>query len=217
MADKNRLEPKFGAFVAFSITPHFEVLSGRIPSIESLSLLKCFSIEYMSIFNSKIEDFSVNIDKPVYHEQWYAGTYLHMGVFPLRVKNLCVDQIKEERQKQYELIKHNRIKRIHYFLGISGYYLIPIYISFGFDDDVIDWVHNRPKKYKTSIWHEAVLYSTANNSAEMNMKWGNYGSAYRPILSVFIDRFLHEIAVTRGYGQLEKFCGETLKIKNRAN
>lgn len=169
----------------------------------------------MRIFNSKIENFSVNIDKPVYHEQWYVGTYLHMGVFPLRVKNLNVDQIKDERKKLYELVKNNRIKRIHYFWGISGYYLIPIYISDGFDNNVIDWVHNRPKKYKTSIWHEPVLYSTANNSADMNMKWEKYGSAYRPILFVIIDKFLHEIAVSHGYEQLEKFCGETLKIKTR--
>jgi len=171
----------------------------------------------MKIFSSKVKEFPVNIDKPVYHEQWYQGTYLYIGVFLTRVDSLNVDRIKEERQKHYELIKSNRVKRIPYFLGISGYYLIPIYFSVGFDDDVIDWVHHRPKKYRTSIWHEPVLYSTAINSAEMNIKWGKYGSIYRPLLFLIIDRFLHQLSIEHGYKKLGKFCGKFLDFKNNEN
>ncbi len=163
-----------------------------------------------------IKQFPVNINEPVYHEQWFAGTYLYTGIFPKKVENLQINQIKEDRQTLYDLIRQNRKKKIHDFWGLSGYYLIPIYFSNDFDSTVIEWVRNRPK-YKRAIWHEPVLYSIDSNSADMNTKWGLYGSAFRPYIFHIIDSFLHEFTTKHGYRRLDRFCGEELKVADNSS
>ncbi|HWB04471.1 MAG TPA: hypothetical protein VG796_15695 [Verrucomicrobiales bacterium] len=77
--------------------------------------------------------------------------------------------------------------------GLCGTFLFPFYPGTQFDPAAIEWVQRR-QAYRWAIWHEPVLYDTAQNSVWMRSDYGHYGSAYYPLVFDLYRRALTAIA-----------------------
>lgn len=150
----------------------------------------------MNFFQPRNRERIINVEGETFHEQWVAGTYLVVGVFPRHCRALTINQLKDNIPDFFDLLRKN--KRAIWPRGICAYYAIPIYIAEEFDRTVIDWVHRRPG-YKYAMWHEPVLYNTKQNTAETFNRQGIFGSAFQPFLSQVISTSLDAISKHQGH------------------
>src|SRR5204863_9638946 len=77
--------------------------------------------------------------------------------------------------------------------GISGMFLFPFYLCTHFEPEVVAWVQKR-HSYRYAIWHEPVLYDIARNAVWMRVDYGNFGSAFYPLIFDLYRRALTLIA-----------------------
>jgi hypothetical protein len=164
----------------------------------------------MSIFEQHNLGLKATPDGDTYHEQWVAGTYIIAGVFHRPCQNLDVRHIQNQIPDLFHQLKKE--KKGIWPKGISAFYAIPIYTSDGFDPDVVDWVHARPK-YRYAMWHEPVLYDWILNKAEMNTSWGLYGAAFRIFLFEAIYTALRVKSLHEGHTEFPLVNGEKTKIE----
>jgi hypothetical protein len=145
----------------------------------------------MKLFESNCTGFSPIPNSDNFHEQWVSGTYILTGIFPRSGDGITIAKIRNEVPTFYSLVKEKQKKKIP--RGLSASYIIPVYRSSHFADDVLNWTKTRPK-YKWAIWHEPVLFNDQTDEAIMNQNWGLYGLAYRDYLAQIICAYLSTIS-----------------------
>jgi hypothetical protein len=135
--------------------------------------------------------YQIDATKPTFLEQWVSGTYLVSGVFPIESNTLTIQQVVSKIPLLYSEVKSS--KRANWPRGICGYYLIPVYISYSFDESVVAWVHSF-HSYRWAIWHEPVLYCKADNTSHLRNDYGYRGNAFRAYLSNVIGDTLKTVS-----------------------
>ena len=112
-------------------------------------------------------------------EGWMRGTYIVAGIFAIPTEILTVAEIQNNIPTLHAITKE--AKRGWWPRGISGLYLFPFYLGNGFPPDVIQYVQKR-QPYRYAVWHEPVLYDLSQNAVWMRSDYGNYGSAFFPLV-----------------------------------
>lgn len=124
-------------------------------------------------------------------EGWMRGTYVVAGIFAISSDATTITGIKENIPDLYTATKTAR--RRCWPRGIAGTFLFPFYLSCHFPSETIDWVQKR-RPYRWAVWHEPVLYDTTRNSVWMRSDYGQFGSAFYPLVFELYGRALTLIA-----------------------
>lgn len=124
-------------------------------------------------------------------ECWMSGTYVVAGIFSIPSDKLTIATIKENISILHTATK--RAKKGWWPRGISGMFLLPVYLGYQFDPAVIEWVQQR-RPYRWAVWHEPVLYDIQENKVWMRSDYGLFGSAYYRLVFTLYGHAFKRIA-----------------------
>jgi len=155
--------------------------------------------------------FPIDPVKPTIHAQWVKIAYFVIGIFPMEVERLSVEQISAKIPSLYATTKSHT--KLRWPRGISVFFLFPVYIAESFDAAVIEWVHLQ-HLYRYAIEHEPFLYNKSDNAMHMRMDYGLRGSLYRPYLANVMGQAMHVIAGRFGHEFPQKLNGKEVKLQN---
>lgn len=144
-----------------------------------------------------IGSYDVTIDPvvPTIIERWVFGCSVVTGVFPQKVVELSVFDMKSRIPRLY---KETRLKRrTKWPRGVCCYYIVPIYVADTFDPAVVAWAHAY-HNYRWAIHHEPVLYDKKCNHAELCLEYNLKGAVYKAHVNNIIIVALE--AISRYYG-----------------
>jgi hypothetical protein len=124
-------------------------------------------------------------------EGWMRGTYVVAGIFAIPSESLTITELQRNIPTLYDAA--SKAKRAWWPRGLCGTFLFPFYIGLAFDPAVIEWVQRR-RPYRYAIWHEPVLYDVDRNAVWMRSDYGQFGSAFHPMVFELYRRALALIA-----------------------
>jgi len=157
---------------------------------------------------------TVTPEGDVIHKQWMigplwkiGGVYTVIGVFHRSGQGLTVQQLQDDIPGFFKLLCKSQHQRPR---ACCEYRAIAIYSADGFDQAVIDWVHDRRPGYKRHMFHEAVLYDRVRNCAEVRVRRGLFANAHDPVLDGVLPAAVEALAKQEGHAKVEQVNSHSL-------
>ena len=136
----------------------------------------------------------------IFHEQRILpGIRMIIGVCHRSGQGLTVQRLQDDIPGLFELLRNSQKQRPW---GLREYHAVAIYMADGFDQTVMNWVHDHGTKYGRRMIYEVVLYDRVRNAAEMREK-KQFGDAYDQVLKGVLPAAVEALARHEGHATVE--------------
>jgi hypothetical protein len=137
----------------------------------------------------------------IFHEQRILPfVRMVIGVFHRSGQGLTVQQIQDDLPGFFELLRNSQKQRPR---GLREYHAVAVYTADGFDQTVIDWVHDHGPRYGRHTLYEVVLYDRIRNAAETREK-RVLGDTHDPVLNGVLPTAVESLARREGHAKVEQ-------------